>query len=146
MVDKTTDNVTEQAAKETATENTANKADFAQVVQKQITELKQEFTQRVESLKSQFPLSQDDLIKLKDKLSAEIAVVLEDVTKVSKEIKQDITDISLKHKDQIADTFSHAKETVVDVLQSINLSQAKDAETPAEKVVEEPKSEKTEKK
>lgn len=130
MSEQVTDTQATDTQEKTATEP---KLDFAQVVQKQITELKEEFVQRVESLKAQFPLSQEDLISLKDKLAAEISAILEDVTKVSKEIKQDITEISVKHKDQLAGTLSHAKETVVDAVKSINLSQPKDAKEDQDK-------------
>lgn len=113
----------------TQQQNSNEKLDFAQVVQKQISELKEEVVQRIEALKTQFPLSQADLIELKDTLKAEMNTVLDDVTQVSKALKQDLSDISIKHKEQLSDTIKHAKETVVDAFSAINLSQPKSQDT-----------------
>jgi len=50
-------------------------------------------------IKAQFSTSQEGLSDLKNALKAEINALIEDLTKVSKELKGDISQISLKHKD-----------------------------------------------
>lgn len=102
------------------------KQDFAQLVQTQIIELKKEFVNRIESIKTQFPLSQADLLELKDVVKDEFSSVLEDVNQVSKEIKQEISDISIKHKEQLAEIFKRSKQHTVEAFNKINLSQPKE--------------------
>ncbi|GAA5014352.1 hypothetical protein GCM10023206_24390 [Acinetobacter puyangensis] len=107
-------------------EEQVKKQDFAQLVQTQIIELKQEFLNRIESIKAQFPLSQADLLELKDVVKEEFSTVIEDVNQVSKEIKQEISDISAKHKEQLAEIFKRSKQHTVEALNKINLSQPKE--------------------
>ena len=104
------------------------KQDFAQVVQSQIQELKQDVLARLDGLKAQFPLSQADLVSLKDTLKAELSALLEEAVSVSKELKAELTDLSHKHKEQITHTLKASKNNVADALGKINLSTPKDVE------------------
>lgn len=121
----TAEKVTAETQKAEATEQTT-KQDFAELVQAQIIELKQDFLNRIESIKAQFPLSQAVLLELKDVVKEEFSTVIEDVNQVSKEIKQEISDISAKHKEQLAEIFKRSKQHTVEALNKINLSQPKE--------------------
>ncbi len=106
--------------------NNEPKQDFAELVQQQIVELKQDVLGRLEKLKAQFPLTQSDLTEIKDLVKEEVSTVIQDVTQVSQDVKQEITDISNKHKDQLASIFKRSKDHTMDALNKINLSQPKD--------------------
>ena len=77
-----------EKAEQVQAEAIVAKKDFAQSVQDQIVELKTEFLKRVETLKAQFPVSQTELVELKETLKVELTALLEDFNKVSKDIKE----------------------------------------------------------
>jgi thiamine kinase-like enzyme len=105
------DNAEKTPSPESETASTStNKKDYAQLIQSQVSEIKQELLQRVEVLKSQFSLSPDDLSSLKDTLKTEVSAILEDVTQVSKNIKQELTELSAKHKDSLTATIQRSKD------------------------------------
>lgn len=65
-------------------------------------------------IKAQFNTSQEGLNELKNTLKAEINVLIEDLTKVTKELKGDISQISLKHKDSLSESLKRTKNNAVE--------------------------------
>lgn len=65
-------------------------------------------------IKAQFSTSQEGLSDLKNALKAEINALIEDLTKVSKELKGDISQISLKHKDSLSESIKRTKNNAVE--------------------------------
>ena len=102
------------------------KADFAEYVQQQIAEIKQEVMDRFDKISSHFPVSKEDLAYIKDTLKTEFATVVEDISQTSKEIKQEVTEISIKHKEHLTETFKRSKEQAIEAFSKINLSQVKE--------------------
>ncbi len=52
--------------------------------------------------------------ELKNTLKAEINALIEDLTKVTKELKGDISQISLKHKDSLTESLKRTKNNAVE--------------------------------
>ena len=96
-------------------QSNTDKKDYAQLIQAQVAEIKQELLQRIDLLKAQLPLNQEDLVSLKDTLKTEVSAIIEDVSLVSKELKQDLTELSAKHKDSISATLQRTKDHTLDV-------------------------------
>ncbi|SSQ13406.1 Uncharacterised protein [Acinetobacter baumannii] len=65
-------------------------------------------------IKAQFNTSQEGLNELKNTLKAEINALIEDLTKVTKELKGDISQISLKHKDSLTESLKRTKNNAVE--------------------------------
>lgn len=105
---------------------TGVKPDFAQYVQQQLGEIKQDVISRLSQISTHFPLSNEDVLYIKDTLKTEFANVLEEVTQTSKEIKQDLTEISLKHKEHLSETLKRSKDQAFEAFSKINLSQIKE--------------------
>ena len=124
-------NVVEDSVK---SEEQKEKLDFAQYVQQQLTELREQLKSRLNEISTRFPISSEDLISLKDTLKVEFSHIIEDLTQTSKEIKQELTEISLKHKDHLSETFKHSKDQTVEAFSKINLSQLKDEKKALEAV------------
>lgn len=91
-----------------------------QTAQSQLAAFKQEVLNRLEIIKSQVNLSQKDLIELKGFVKAELNVVIEELTKLGREIKQDVSQISLKHKDQLTETFKRSKEHTLEAWNKVS--------------------------
>ena len=83
---------------------------FLEVFQKRMPDI----LQRLDVIKAQFSTSQEGLSELKNALKAEINALIEDLTKVSKELKGDISQISLKHKDSLSESIKRTKNNAVE--------------------------------
>lgn len=105
------------------------KPDFAQYVQQQLGGIKQDVMLRFNQISTHFPLSNEDIVYIKDTLKTELSHILEEVTQTSKEIKQDLTEISLKHKEHLSETLKRSKDQAFEVFSKINLSQVKENKT-----------------
>lgn len=81
-----------------------------QDVQSKLQGFKQELLNRIDVIKGQFNHSQQDLFDLKDFIKAELNLVLEDLNKLTKELKDDVSQISLKHKDHLTETYQRSKK------------------------------------
>ncbi|MFW1771749.1 hypothetical protein ACG9TC_19325, partial [Acinetobacter baumannii] len=66
-----------------------------------------------DGLKAQFKTSPEGLNELKNTVKAEINALIEDLTKVTTELKGDISQISLKHKDSLTDSLKRTKNNAV---------------------------------
>ena len=84
--------------------------------------------QKIEQLKTQFGSSQKDLTELKDFVKTEFNIVLDDITKLGKELKEDVGQISLKHKEQLAETYKRSKEHTLEAWKKVSPSKAEKEE------------------
>ena len=73
-------------------------------------------------IKGQFNLSQEDLVEFKNALKTELNALVEDLSKVSKELKDDISQISVKHKDTLTESFKRTKEQAVEAWNKVRAS------------------------
>jgi hypothetical protein len=81
----------------------------------QLRELKENILQKLEQLKTQLGTSQIDLVELKTFVKTEFNVVIDDLSKLGKELKDDVSQISYKHKDQLTETWKRSKESTLAV-------------------------------
>ena len=88
-------------------------------VQSQIQSLKQNLLQRIELLKRQFNVSQQDFGELKTFVKSELTAVIDDLSKFGQELKEDVTQISGKHKEHLTETFKRSKENTLDVWKKV---------------------------
>jgi hypothetical protein len=93
-----------------------------QNIQNQLTQIKQDLLQRIEVIKSQLNSSQGNLFELKNALKTELNALIEDLTKVSKELKDDISQISVKHKDTLVGSFKRTKDQAVEAWNKVRAS------------------------
>ena len=84
-------------------------------LQVQLRELKGNILQKIEQLKTQLGTSQIDLVELKTFVKTEFNVVIDDLSKLGKELKDDVSQISYKHKDQLTETLKRSKESTLAV-------------------------------
>ena len=91
-------------------------------VQEQLGQLKQDVLQKIEALKAQFGSSPKDLGELKDFVKTEFSAIIDDLSKLGKELKEDVSSISVKHKDQLAETFKRSKEHTLEAWKKVNPS------------------------
>ena len=111
-----------------AKENTAPKTpDKHLSVQDKLTQLKQELLQRLDELKG---LKGADLSELSAFVKAEFSAVIEDLSKLGKELKQDVSEISLKHKGQLTETFKRSKEHTLEAFTKVAKIELKDEPKP----------------
>ena len=89
-------------------------------VQGQLQQLKQDILQKIELLKSHFGTSQKDFTELKTFVKTEFNAVLDDLSKLGKELKADVSEISGKHKEQITETFKRSKEHTLEAWKKVN--------------------------
>ncbi len=87
-----------------------------------MTQIKQDLLQRIEVIKSQLNSSQGNLFELKNALKTELNALIEDLTKVSKELKDDISQISVKHKDTLVGSFKRTKDQAVEAWNKVRAS------------------------
>lgn len=89
-------------------------------VQGQLQQLKQDILQKIELLKSHFGTSQKDFTELKAFVKTEFNAVLDDLSKLGKDLKADVSEISGKHKEQITETFKRSKEHTLEAWKKVN--------------------------
>ena len=70
-------------------------------------------------LKSQFGSSQKDFGELKEFVKTELNTVIEDLSKLGKELKEDVTQISGKHKEHLTETFKRSKEHTLEAWKKV---------------------------
>ena len=51
-----------------------------------------------------------------------MSAIIEDLSKLGKELKEDVSSISVKHKDQLAETFKRSKEHTLEAWIKVNPS------------------------
>jgi hypothetical protein len=73
-------------------------------------------------IKTQLNSSQGNLVELKNALKVELNSLIEELTQVSKEIKDDINQISVKHKDTLVGSFKRTKVQAVDAWNKVRAS------------------------
>ena len=89
-------------------------------VQEHLRQFKQDLLLRLETIKGQLSNSQKDLTELKEFVKTEFTAVLDDLTKLGKELKGDVSEISVKHKDQLTETFKRSKEHTLDAWNKVS--------------------------
>ena len=103
-----------------AAENLQTEAEQSSVnVQSKIQHVKQDLLQRIELLKNQFNVSQQNFGELKAFVKSELTAVIDDLSKFGQELKQDVTQISGKHKENLIETFKRSKENTLDVWKKV---------------------------
>ena len=103
-----------------AAENLQTEAEQSSVnVQSKIQHVKQDLLQRIELLKNQFNVSQQNFGELKAFVKSELTAVIDDLSKFGQELKQDVTQISGKHKEHLTETFKRSKENTLDVWKKV---------------------------
>lgn len=93
---------------------------FTDTVQEQLRQFKQDVLHCIEGLKEQLLGSQKDLTELKAFIKTEFNTVIEDLSKLGKELKDDVSQISSKHKVHLTDTFKRSKDSTIEVLKKVN--------------------------
>jgi len=63
--------------------------------------------------------SQKELNELTSFIKTEFNAVIDDLSKLGKELKEDVTQISTKHKDHLADTLKRSKDSTIEVLKKV---------------------------
>ena len=94
-------------------------------VPEQLAKLKQDLLQRIEGLKG---LKGADLNELTAFVKSEINAVIEDLSKLGKELKQDVSEISLKHKEQLTETLHRSKEHTIEAWSKVTQKTEKSSE------------------
>ena len=61
------------------------------------------------------------MAELKEFVKAEFNAVIEDLSKLGKELKDDVSQISVKHKDHLAETLKRSKEHTLDVWKKVSV-------------------------
>lgn len=89
-------------------------------VQDQLRQLKQDVLNKLDQLKVQFGSSQKDFSELKEFVKTEFNTVIDDLSKLGKELKEDVTQISGKHKDHLTETFKRSKEHTLEAWKKIS--------------------------
>ncbi|WP_180126329.1 MULTISPECIES: hypothetical protein [unclassified Acinetobacter] len=89
-------------------------------VQDQLRHLKQDVLNKLDQLKVQFGSSQKDFSELKEFVKTEFNTVIDDLSKLGKELKEDVTQISGKHKDHLTETFKRSKEHTLEAWKKIS--------------------------
>ena len=88
-------------------------------VQDQLRQLKQDLLQKLDQFKAQFGTSQKDFGELKEFVKTEFNTVIEDLSKLGKELKEDVSQISGKHKEQLTETFKRSKEHTLEAWKKV---------------------------
>ena len=70
---------------------------------------------RLESLKSQLTFSGQEISELKNLVKSEFTHLVDELAKLSQDLKADISQISLKHKENLTETFKRSKANAVEV-------------------------------
>ncbi|WP_180063203.1 hypothetical protein [Acinetobacter sp. YH16042] len=94
-------------------------------VQDQLRHLKQDVLNKLDQLKVQFGSSQKDFSELKEFVKTEFNTVIDDLSKLGKELKEDVTQISGKHKDHLTETFKRSKEHTLEAWKKVSPVKAK---------------------
>ena len=89
-------------------------------VQDQLRHLKQDVLNKLDQLKVQFGSSQKDFSELKEFVKTEFNTVIDDLSKLGKELKEDVTQISGKHKDHLTETFKRSKEHTLEAWKKVS--------------------------
>lgn len=92
---------------------------LSNTVTDQLTQFKQDLLQRIDTLKEQLFGSQKELNELNSFIKTEFNAVIDDLSKLGKELKEDVTQISTKHKDHLADTLKRSKDSTIEVLKKV---------------------------
>ena len=54
-------------------------------------------------------------------MKTEFNAVIEDLSKLGKELKEDVSQISVKHKDHLTETFKRSKEHTLDAWKKVSV-------------------------
>ena len=57
---------------------------------------------------------------MKEFVKSELNSVIDELSKMGKELKEDVSQISVKHKDHLAETFKRSKEHTLDVWKKVS--------------------------
>lgn len=94
-----------------------------------MAQLKQDLLQRLDDLKG---LKGADLSEMSAFIKAEFNAVIEDLSKLGKELKQDVSEISHKHKEHLTETLKRSKEHTLEALGKSAKTDSKDESSPSE--------------
>ncbi len=111
-----------EAIAETQEKIESEAKELNQNIQNQLAQIKQDLLQRIEVIKTQLNSSQGNLVELKDAFKTELNVLIEDLSKVSKELRDDISQISVKHKGTLVGSFKRTKTQAVDAWNKVRAS------------------------
>jgi len=92
-----------------------NTASEALTQQEPARESNQALWPRLESLKSQLTFSGQEISELKNLVKSEFTHLVDELAKLSQDLKADISQISLKHKENLTETFKRSKANAVEV-------------------------------
>lgn len=92
-----------------------NTASEALTQQESARESNQALWARLESLKSQLTFSGQEISELKNLVKSEFTHLVDELAKLSQDLKADISQISLKHKENLTETFKRSKANAVEV-------------------------------
>ncbi len=92
-----------------------NTASEALTQQEPVRESNQALWARLESLKSQLTFSGQEISELKNLVKSEFTHLVDELAKLSQDLKADISQISLKHKENLTETFKRSKANAVEV-------------------------------
>ncbi|AWV85701.1 hypothetical protein ACE5JW_05045 [Acinetobacter radioresistens] len=92
-----------------------NTASEALTQQEPARESNQALWARLESLKSQLTFSGQEISELKNLVKSEFTHLVDELAKLSQDLKADISQISLKHKENLTETFKRSKANAVEV-------------------------------
>ena len=84
-------------------------------IQEKVNGFKEEILDKLDDLKVQLSSSQKDFFELKQFVKNELYLLVDELTKMGKELKTDVNDISIKHKTYLTDTFKRSKEHTLEV-------------------------------
>lgn len=94
-----------------------------------MAQLKQDLLQRLDDLKG---LKGADLSEMSAFIKAEFNAVIEDLSKLGKELKQDVSEISHKHKEHLTETLKRSKEHTLEALGKSAKTDSKDESSASE--------------
>lgn len=109
-----------EVIKESSETISADVEEFSESVKTQFSNFKADLLGRVDVIKGQVDLSQQDLTELKGFVKAELTSVLDELSKLVKEIKNDVGQISTKHKDHLTETLKRSKENTIEVWNKVS--------------------------
>ena len=69
--------------------------------------------------KKQLNFSPKDLGELKEFVKSELNAVINDLSKLGKELKEDVSQISVKHKGQLTETLKRSKENTLEAWKKV---------------------------